>query len=403
MQNVYRYGHGDPDRLEPTPLYARLRSEDPVARVTTPYGDDGWLVTRHESVKVVLHDARFSRRAAVAAHDRLPRTSAHVPKVNPLSATDPPEHSRLRQLVAGAFTKRKAQQHRPRAEQIATELIDDLIAAGPPADLEQGFARRFPITSFGEVLGIPRSDCVRVKEWTVPIVSHRGYTEEQVTAAHTRLRNYLAGLLASRRERPREDFLTTLVGTQNVGHRYSDDQLVSLVASLLINDSVANQLSSCLYVLLTHPDQLGWLRANLPRVPAAVEELLRFTPLAPDAPNAGQGHVRYAVEDVEIDGVTIHAGEWALPSIISANRDERVFTDPDRLDLTRTRNRHIAFGFGTHHCPGAAISRMQLQVAVATLIARLPGLALAVPADEVPWKAGKVSRAPQQLPVTWRP
>ncbi|MGH3679197.1 MAG: cytochrome P450 [Natronosporangium sp.] len=401
MGNVYRYGHEEPYRLDPTPLYAILRSDEPVARVTTPYGDDGWLVTRHDSVKTVLHDPRFSRAAAVRVLDRLPRASAHVPKVNPLSACDPPEHSRLRQLVAGAFTKHKAQQHRPRAEEIANQLIDELVAAGRPADLTHGFARRFPILSLAEILGIPRTDCIRVKEWTAPIVTRHGHTETEISAAHARLEAYLTTLLARRREQPEDDLITALVQSQGRKNRYTDDELVFLLGSLLINDSVPSHLASALYLLLTNPDQLAWLRANPDRMPHAVDELLRFAPQSPDSPSAGQGHVRFAIEDVEIDGVKIQAGEWVLPSIISANRDERTFTDADRLDLTRTRNRHIAFGFGTHHCPGAALSRMQLQVAFSTVLDRFPRLALAIPGDQVPWKAGRITRGPERLPVTW--
>jgi cytochrome P450 len=401
MCNVYRYGHADPYRLDPTPLYDKLRAEEPVARVVTPYGDEAWLVTRHDSVKTVLHDPRFSRAAAVALYDRLPRSSAHVPRVNPLSTIDPPEHSRLRQVIAGAFTKRRVQQHRERSTEIANELIDEMIAAGPPADLERDFARRFPILSLSEIFGIPRSECVQVKEATAPIVSRRGYTEEQIADAHTRLQVYLTALLDQKRRHPEDDFLTTLVQAQNGKHRITDEELVFLVASLLINDSVASQVSSCMYLLLTQPDQLAWLRTHMDRMPQAVEELLRFTPLAPDAPSGGQGHVRYAIEDIEIDGVTIAAGEWVLPSIISANRDERVFPDADKLDLTRIRNRHIAFGFGTHHCPGTAMGRMQLQVSVDTLLTRFPNLRLATSEDEVTWRIGNMNRGPITLPVMW--
>jgi cytochrome P450 len=400
MSNAHRYGFDETHRDGTTPLYAKLRSDEPVAKVCTPYGDDGWLVTRYESVKAVLHDASFSRAAAIEIHDRLPRSSVHVPKVNLLSRYDPPEHSRFRQLVSGAFTKHKAEQYRPRTEQIANQLIDELVSAGPPADLSQGFAKRLPILSLAEILGIPPADCAQVKEWAAPIVTRRGYTEAEISAAHAQLEEYLTALLARRRTDPKDDFITSLV--QERKRRHTDHELVLLVASLLINDSVAAHLALDLYLLLIHPEQLNWLRENLKRVPQAVEELLRFAPLFQDAPNAGQGNVRRAKEDVELDGVVIHAGEWVLPSISSANRDERVFPDADRLDITRTpARRHIAFGFGTHHCPGAPLSRMQMQVAVATVLTRLPKLALAVDADELPWKSGHVTRGPEKLPVTW--
>ncbi|MGH3679211.1 MAG: cytochrome P450 [Natronosporangium sp.] len=398
---MYRYGHEETHRLDAPPLYTVLRTNEPVARVTTPYGDDGWLVTRHDSVKAVLHDPRLSRAAVIEVQDRLPRASAHVPKVSLLLKCDPPEHSRLRQLVAGAFTKHKAQQHRPRTEEIANDLIDELTSAGPPAELNHGFAKRLPILSLAEILGVPRSDCVQVSEWTATIVTRRGHTEAEVSAAHAGLEAYLTGLFARRHERPEDDFISGLVQSQARSNRYTDNELVLLVASLLSNDSVASHLTGDLFLLLTHPEQLDWLRANPERMPHAVDELLRFAQVFQDAPNGGQGNVRRAIEDIEIDGVMIRAGEWVLPAITSANRDERIFPDADRLDLTRTRNRHVAFGFGTHHCPAAALSRMQLQVAIATVLDRFPKLELAVPEDEVPWKTGRVSRGPERLPVAW--
>lgn len=401
MRNVYRYGFDDPYRLDPTPLYAKLRADEPVARVSTPYGDDAWLVTRHRSVRYVLHDPRFSRSAAVAQDTRLPRASAHVPRGNPLAAVDPPEHSRYRQLIAGALTRRSAEEYRPRAVQIANELIDEMVAAGPPVDLIGAFAHRFPILSFGEILGVPRADCLDAKDWTAPILTRRGYPAEQIAAAYTRLLGYLTGLLTDRQTQPRDDLMTSLVQSQLRRSPVSRDNLLLLVASLLINDSVANQVGSGLYLLLTHPDQTAWLRADPHRIPRAVEELLRFAPLAPDAPSGGQGNARYAVTDSEVDGVTIRAGEWVLPSITSANRDERVFAGADRLDLRRTHNPHLAFGFGTHHCPGAAIGRMQLQVAVATLLDRFPELRLAAPVEELVWKSGKMNRGLVRLPVRW--
>jgi cytochrome P450 len=372
-----------------------------VARVTTPYGDDGWLVTRYDSVKTVLHDPRLSRAAVIEAQDRLPRASAHIPKVSLLLTCDPPEHSRLRQLVAGAFTKYRAEQYRPRTEEIANQLIDELISAGPPADLNHGFARQLPILSLAEILGVPRSDCIQIKEWTAPIVTRRGYTAAEISAAHAQIEDYLTGLFARRRQQPEDDFISLLVQSQTRKNRHTDHELVLLVASLLSNDSVGSHLTSDLYLLLTHPEQLAWLRANRERIPHAVEELLRFAQVFQDAPNGGQGNVRRAVEDIEIDGVKIRAGEWVLPAISSANRDERAFPDANRLDLARTRNRHIAFGFGTHHCPAAALSRMQLQVAIATVLDRFPHLELAVPDDELPWKTGRVARGPERLLVTW--
>jgi cytochrome P450 len=175
----------------------------------------------------------------------------------------------------------------------------------------------------------------------------------------------------------------------------TEEESINIVVGLLLNKSIAIQIGSCLYLLLTHPDQLAWLRANMSQVPQAVEELLRFAPLATYAPVGAQGHIRMATENIELDEVLIRAGDFVLPSIVSANQDERVFADAHKLDLTRASNRHIVFGHGTHRCPGEKMARMEMQVAVGSLLTRFPNLRLAVPVDEVPWKMDRLSRGPR--------
>jgi nocardicin N-oxygenase len=400
MRKVYRYAFDASYRLEPTPLYAKLRAEEPVARVTLPHGEEGWLVTRHESVKIVLTDPRFSRAAVVAAGERTPRTGAFPLLTNPMSAVDPPELTRLRKLVVGAFARRQAELHRPRAQQMVDELIDEMVAAGPPLDLIEAFAIKFPIMLIGEIFGVPLSDRHQFREWAVPVLSQTGYAKAEIDAIYARLRGYLTALVARKREQPEDDLLSTFVRAQG-DNQFTEEEVVNIAVALLVNDSVANQIGSCLYLLLTHPDQLAWLRAHMSRARQAVEELLRFAPLAPDTPAGGQGHIRMAMADIEIDGVMIRAGDFVLPSITSANRDERMFADAHKLDITRTPNRHIAFGHGIHRCPGEKLGRMEMQVAVTSVVTRFPNLQLAVPVDDVPWKIGMVSRGPTKLMVEW--
>jgi cytochrome P450 len=398
MRKIYRYGFDAPYRRDPTPLYGMLRSEEPVARVTPPYGEEAWLVTRHESVKTVLKDPRFSRAAVVAAGERIPRVTAYVPPGNPISAIDPPEHTGLRKLISGAFARFAVEQRRPRAQQIANELIDDMITVGPPLDLILAFAAPFQAWTMGEIFGIPQSDRPRFREWTISVVSQWSCTKQQVDATYARMRECCSSLIARKREQPGDDLISTLVLSHVDQQQIIESEVVNLAIALLVNDGVVNQLASGLYLLLTHPDQLTWLRANMSQVPEAVEKLLRFAPLAADIPIGGQGHVWMAMADVEIDGVCIRAGEFVQPSITSANRDERVFVDPHKLDLTRTSNPHIAFGIGPHHCLGEKLDRMEMQVAVDSLLTRFPNLQLAVPVDEVPWKKGMVTRGPAALP-----
>lgn len=402
MSEPYPYGYGEPYRLEPSPLYAQLRVQRPVARVATPHGEQAWLVTQHESVRAVLRDPRFSRAAAVQIRERLPRSNAIVTPVNPMSALDPPEHSGIRRLLAKAFTQAEVDRLRPRAERIIAELIDDMVAAGPPADLDEVFSRRYPYMLVSEMFGVPWSDYVQFLEWATPVLVPSSHTKEQIAASETQLREYVSALAARNLERSGNDLLASLLAEVRTGqYAFTEDDLIFLVVGLLMNNSVAVLLTSSMYALLTHPEQLSWLRAHMSELPQAVEELLRYAPLGSDVPSGAQGHARVATADVELDGVTIRAGDVVLPSITSANRDEQVFAEPDRLDLARTPNPHLAFGYGTHHCTGAALTRMMLPVSIAALLTRLPSLRLAVPEDEVPWNLGMPVRGPAKLPVRW--
>ena len=399
MPKVYRYGFDASHRLELTPLYVQLRSAEPVARIELPYGEEGWLVTRHASVKTVLADQRFSRTAVVSAHERTPRTSPLPLRSNPLTV-DPPEHTRLRQPVATGLGRHQSELFRPRAQQIADELIDDMIAGRPPADIVDGFAMLFSTRSMGDLLGVPRSDSVKLREWSTPTRSQTGYTREEIEAAYARVREYLTSLVARKRAQPGSDLLDSWLHLEG-DRQYTDEELISIMASLLLNDSVANQIANCLYLLFAHPDQLTWLRGHMVALPQAVEELLRFVPLSPDAPGAAQGHVRMATEDLTIDGVTIRSGDFVVPSIISANRDEQVFAEAHKLDLTRSRCPHIAFGHGYRRCPGDKVSRMLMQVALGSLLTRFPNLQLATHVHEVPWSSGMITRSPAKLLVQW--
>jgi cytochrome P450 len=207
-------------------------------------------------------------------------------------------------------------------------------------------------------------------------------------------------LVTRKREQPDDDLLSSLLHLKSE-RQYTDEEIVSIMTSLLLNDSVANQIVNCFYLLFTHPDQLAWLRAHISELPQAVEELLRFVPLSPDSPGAAQGHVRMATEDLTIDGATIRAGDFVVPSIVSANRDEQVFAEAHRLDLTRPRCPHIAFGHGYRRCPGDKVSRMLMQVALGSLLTRFPNLRLAAQVHEVPWTFGMITRSPAQLMVQW--
>ncbi|HEX3590769.1 MAG TPA: cytochrome P450 [Pseudonocardiaceae bacterium] len=383
-------------RLEPEPMFTELREREPLTRVRLPYGEPAWLVTRYEDVKLVLGDPRFSRAAAVGRPEPSVRPQATPPDA--ILNLDPPEHSRLRRLVAKAFTTRRVELLRPRAQEIADDLVTAMRREGSPGDLVANFALPLPVTVICELLGVPFADRADFRLWTDAFLSTTKYSLDDIRRYGILLHEYMAGLVAQRRETPQDDLLSALVAARDEQDRLSENELLSLAEGILIagHETTASQIPNFVYVLLTHPEQLAALRANLDLVPSAVEELMRFVPLAVSA-----GTARYALEDVELSGGTVRAGEPVLAAIVSANRDESVYTDPQRLDLTRDEATHVGFGHGPHHCLGAQLARMELQVALSTFLRRLPGLRLADEETGIDWKSGVSTRGPERMLVAW--
>jgi cytochrome P450 len=393
---VRTYPFGPAVGLELDPTYVHLRENEPLSRVKLPYGEEAWLVTRYDDVRTVLADPRFSRAETV---------TRDMPRLHPervaggLVDLDPPEHSRLRRLVTKAFTVRRVERLRARADEVATELLDGLVVAGPPADLLETFAVPLPGTVVCELLGIPYGDRDEFRSWVDAFVSTTTLTPEQRRGYLGRLAAYLDVLATQRREEPTDDLLGALVLARDEDARLTGEEIVNLALLMLGAgyESTATMIGNFVYTLLTRPDQWELLRARPDLVPRAVEELLRFIPSAPTA----AALPRYATEDVPLSGGTVRAGAPVLTARAVANRDPRVFDDPERLDITREPTSHLAFGHGVHHCFGAQLARMDLQVALALLVDRLPSLRLAVPERELSWKSGLAVRGLVRLPVTW--
>ncbi|GAA5214967.1 cytochrome P450 [Streptomyces thinghirensis] len=390
------YPFQDSERLEVDPAYARLRAGEGLGRVRPPFGDPGWLAARHEDVRAVLADTRFSRARALG--DDAPRLVPFLPPPDTIMAMDPPEHNRLRKMLAQAFTMRRVEKLRPRVQHIVDEQIDALEKAGNEGDLMRSFAVPVSLTVITELLGVPYEERDRFGGW-VGVIFSPDHPPEAAMKANEDLMGYLAGLVARRREQPGEDLLSVLVEARDAGDRLTESEMVGLAAAVLIAgfDVTSNNLGNQLYALLSSPSHLRQLRDDPALVPQAVEEMLRYI-----RPGTGESIPRVAAEDVELGGALIKAGEAVLPSLMSANRDAAVFENPDTMDFTRTHNPHLAFGHGPHHCVGAQLARLELQLAIETLLRRLPGLRLAVPADEVPWLPPQaVWSAPVNLPATW--
>ncbi|MEU5695495.1 cytochrome P450 [Actinosynnema sp. NPDC020468] len=374
--------------FDPSPTWERLRDEAPVIRVRTLAGAVVWLVTRYDDVKLVLADPRFSR-AGVVAEDA-PRVGVSKPLPGTLPTTDPPEHTRLRKLVSGAFAHRRIELTRPWVRELADGLAEDVARAGDHADLRQLVALPLPIQVICTLLGVPYEDRETFRGWTELAYSMEMSEQVRVEAAMTSLLDYMAGLVAAKLRAPAsEDLLDDLCRTD-----LTESELVAFGLNLLVagHETSANQITSFVATLLRDPAHWDRLARRPDLVPSAVEELLRFTRLSE------VGQLRVALEDVEIAGVAIRAGEGVMASIGSANRDPRAFPNPDELDLERTPNQHLALGVGAHFCLGAQLARIELQETLWALSTRFPRLRLAKPAEELPWRRVLVSGL-SELPV----
>jgi cytochrome P450 len=386
-----------PPGSDPAPEFARLREHQPVTAVVLPSGDMAWLVTRYRDVRTVLSDLRFSRAAAEAPG--APRMGNTRPGPDTILGMDPPDHTRLRKLVAQAFTARSVERLRPRTMELAAGLVHGLLERPLPADLMSGFALALPMKVIFELLGVPFQDSGPLHELTEVIFSLAAHTPDEVRAARQDIEAYLRQALQRRREHPTDDLLTALVAARDHEDRLSEQEMVGFALILITvgHMSTANTLGAAIYSLLRHPRELAMLRKDPRLIPSAVEELLRYNPFTLTG-----AQLRVAVADTEIGGRTIRAGEGVIAAVGSANYDSSRFAQPDRLDLARADNPHLAFGFGVHHCLGAQLARMELQVALAALLDGLPAtLALAVPPDELAWKTGLTAQALVSLPVVW--
>nr|ATY46590.1 cytochrome P450 [Micromonospora sp. HK160111] len=393
---VESYPFGPYERLDLHPKYAEYRAKCPVARVQMPYGGEAWLATRHEDTKTVLADPRFSRAATIGKDVPRVRQAFEDPII---VAMDPPEHTRLRKLVAKAFTTRRVELLRPRTQEIVDGLIDGMIASGSPADLAERLAWPLPITVICELLGVPAADQATFRSLVDTWLSvGEARPLEEVTGALVKLQGYMSDLLEQRRQQPQDDMLSALVEARDGSDQLGPDETVMLGITLLAagHKTTANQFGSHVFALLSRRQHWLELVEDPTLVPRAVEELLRYSPLSPASDNT-----RIALEDIELSGQLIRKGDAVLVNYAAGNRDEAVFPHPDELDFRREKNPHVSFGHGLHHCLGAPLARMELQLALGTLVRRLPTLELAVPAEEVPWRKDSVARGVQSLPVRW--
>ena len=387
-------------RTDPHPIYKRLREENPVH--PGPIG--GLVLTRHADCLTVLrHPAASSDERngeLFKALDAAGEIDHELSDNRPFLFLDPPDHTRLRRLVSKAFTPRTVERLRPRVQALVDELLDAVADAGS-MELIEDLAYPLPVQVISEMLGVPPEDHERFKGWSKDLA--RGLDPdfilppevlERRNQAVTAFSEYFLELIAERRRSPRDDLLSALVAAEDEGDRLTEQELLSTCTLLLVagHETTVNLIANGTLALLRNPDQLQRLRDDPSVARSGVEELLRYDPPV-------QLTGRVALEDIELDGATVEAGTFALLLLASANRDPDAFPDPDRLDLGRTDNHHLAFGFGAHFCLGAPLARLEGEIALTTLVRRCPDLALAI--DTPRYKENLILRGLAELPVSF--
>ena len=380
--------------------YQRLREQSPVSRVTLPNGRPAWAVTRHEELRALLGDPRFSSDRARPGFPSLLAGSA--PEVTrgtaSLISMDPPEHGPARREVLGEFTVRRIQALRPRIQQIVDRQLE-LMTAGPrPADLVAALSLPVPSLVICELLGVPYADHDFFQDRSARLLRHTAPGPEQLRVQRD-LSGYLRELVAGKVADPGDDLLGRQVVRQREAGEVRPRDLASLAFLLLVagHETTSNMISLGVLAFLENPAAREAVRAEPARTPGAVEELLRYFSIV-DAAVA-----RMATEDIKIGDVLIRAGEGVVALSSTANRDPAAFGHPDELDIDRGERHHLAFGFGPHQCLGQNLARLELQVVFDSLLRRIPDLRLAVPLDEVPFKDDAIIYGAYELPVTWSP
>lgn len=380
--------------LDPPPEFTQLRASLRLPYVDMKNGHKAWLVTRYEDVRAVLRDARFS-----ANHDRpgFPQMGPVDRAVRPgtFAHMDPPDHTRLRRILAPEFMPKRVEALRPRIQQIVDELIDQLGNTAHHVDLVESLALPLPSRVICEMLGVPYKDHQFFQDHTRNLMS-QATSGTASNSSFEELMSYLDRLVTLKAHEPGEDILSRLgdrVHDGTITHR----EAVGMAILLLFagHETTANMLGLVILALLKHPVQLAQLRADPSLISGTIEESLRYLTII------HTGIVRIATEDVTIGGQLIRAGEGLILALASANRDDGVFGDPDIFDIHRDASSHATFAYGIHMCIGAHLARAELQIAALSLIQRLPELRLAVPFDQVPFRHDMFIYGVHSLPVAW--
>ncbi len=406
QEALTQWGAFDPDN--PYPLFDDVRALGPVHAITLADGHDAWLIVGHAEARAALNDPRISKdmHAALASSGGVVAEGLPGPAfARHMLAVDPPDHTRLRRLVAAAFSMRRVESLEGRVRQIVADLLDAIEARGAESvvDLIESFAFPLPFTVICELLGVPEAGRAAfgraLVETLVPTRTEEEFARAKV--ASDRVVAFLENLVDYKRDHPDDALVSALIDARDGDERLSEQELLSTIFQLIIagHDTTSSLIGNGVVALLTHPQQLDRLRAEPELMANAVEELIRY-----DAP-VPHSTFRYAVEPIDLGGVTIPAGAQIIINLAAANRDPSCYPDAAALDIDRSHVRHLGFGHGIHFCLGAPLARMEGQIALGELIRRFPSLRLAVPVEELHWGHGDglVLRGLSTLPVITGP
>ncbi|MFI5806268.1 cytochrome P450 [Streptomyces sp. NPDC051561] len=387
--------HTEEFTADPYPFYAKLRESGPAHLVRTADVEEMLLIVGYEEARAALADPRLSKNWR--NFDLWSGEDGNALNANMLEA-DPPHHTRLRKLVTREFTARRVEAMRPRVQQVADELLDSMTAKGrSSADLIDALAFPLPMTVICELLGVPDLDRDRFRAWSNEVVAPT--SPEATATAASEMSVFLAELIEDKRSSPGEDLLSGLVkAREEDGDRLTSDELVGMAFLLLVagHETTVNLISNGVRALLAHPDQLAALRADFDGlIDGAVEEMLRY-----DGP-VETSTFRFTGEPVEIGGVSVPAGKAVLVAVGAGDRDPARYPDPDRFDIRRPTQGHLAFGHGIHFCLGAPLARMEGRIAIRSLLERCPDLAPDPEGGPLEWLPGLLIRGVRELPVRW--
>ncbi|MEH0551051.1 cytochrome P450 [Streptomyces sp. B21-101] len=384
--------------FDPAPEYRSWLQVPGPQQVRLEDGTPAWVLTRYEDIRAALSDPTVSAYELDPGMPPLVRKSATKHDEVSFVRLDDPEHAQHRRMVTADFTIKRAEKLRPRIQQMADEFLDRMIAKGAPADLVKDYALPIPSTVIGLILGVPDTDHEFFQAKSQQMLD-LNLPPEESAAAHSELLAYVEELMDRKEREPEDDLISRLMTQRVATGEISRSQIPAMVQVLLVagHDTTAGMIALSTITLLQHPDQLARLRdTDDPALIArAVEELLRYITIAENV------LVRVATQDITIGGRLVRAGEGLIINPLAGNRDSSFAADPDTFDIDRNARGHLSFGYGVHQCVGQNLSRVELSISLPTLLRRLPGLRLAAPVEEIPFRAKANIYGVERLPVEW--